>query len=106
MSALVLALALAFLSGIPALVYQVAWSREVALLAGGQVEAISVVLVAFFGGLAAGARWLGAAADRTSSPLRFYARLEIAAGSLAAISPFLLRGLGSRFLSGSPPAGA
>ncbi len=87
-------LLLAFLSGIPALVYEVVWTREVALLAGSQVEAISVVLVAFFGGLALGARVLGARADRVASPLRFYGALEIAAGLGAALSIVLLRALG------------
>ena len=87
-------LLLAFLSGIPALVYEVVWTREVALLAGSQVEAISVVLVAFFGGLALGARVLGAAADRVASALRFYGALEIAAGLGAALSIGLLRALG------------
>ena len=65
-------LLLAFLSGIPALVYEVVWTREVALLAGSQVEAISAVLAAFFGGLALGAHWGGRAADRAASPLRLY----------------------------------
>ena len=43
-------LALALLSGVPALVYQVVWTREVGLLVGSQIEGISVVLAAFFGG--------------------------------------------------------
>ena len=43
---------LAFVSGIPALIYQVVWTREVGLLVGGQMEAISLVVVSFFGGLA------------------------------------------------------
>jgi len=84
---------LALLSGVPALVYQVAWTREIGLLAGGQVEAISVVLVAFFGGLTLGARWLGPRADRAPSPLALYGRLEAAAGALAILSPTLLRAL-------------
>ena len=71
---------LAFASGIPALVYQVAWTREVGLIAGSQIEAISWVLVAFFGGLAAGARVLGGVADRSRVPLRTFAALEIGAG--------------------------
>jgi spermidine synthase len=62
-----LTLTLAFLSGIPALVYQVVWTREIALLAGSQIEAISVVLVAFFGGLAVDARAFGGIVDRFSS---------------------------------------
>ncbi len=63
--------------------YQVVWTRLVALAAGSQVEAISAVLVAFFGGLALGARWLGPTADRVASPLRLYGLLEIGAGALA-----------------------
>ncbi len=79
-----LAILLALLSGAPALAYQVVWTRLVALAAGSQVEAISAVLVAFFGGLALGARLLGPRADRVASPLRLYALLEIGAGALAA----------------------
>ncbi len=86
---------LAFASGIPALVYQVAWTREVGLIAGSQIEAISWVLVAFFGGLAAGARVLGGVADRSRVPLRTFAALEIGAGLLAAASVPLLRALAS-----------
>ena len=63
-------LILAFLSGIPALVYEVVFTRQVALVVGSQAEAISAVLVAFFGGLALGARLLGARADRSPRPLR------------------------------------
>ncbi len=87
---------LAFLSGIPALVYQVVWTRQVGLLAGGQLGAISVVLVAFFGGLAIGTRLFGSIADRSASPLRLYGRLEIGAGVLAATSAWTLRWLGIR----------
>jgi len=74
---------LALLSGAPALVYEVTWTRMVGLLVGSEIEAISVVLVAFFGGLALGSRVLGARADRTRAPLRLYGRLEIAGGALA-----------------------
>ncbi|MBW2373025.1 MAG: fused MFS/spermidine synthase [Deltaproteobacteria bacterium] len=86
-------LILAFLSGIPALVYQVVWTREIGLFAGSQVEAISAVLVSFFGGLALGARLLGPRADRARHPLRFYGALEMAAGVGAAASLFALRTL-------------
>ena len=34
-------LCLALVSGVPALVYQVVWTREIALVAGSHVEAIS-----------------------------------------------------------------
>jgi predicted membrane-bound spermidine synthase len=95
-------LLLAAASGVPSLVYEVVWTREVALLVGGQVEAISAVLVAFFGGLALGARWLGPRADRVAHPLRLYGALEAAAGSLAIVSSFLLRAVGT----GAPSLGS
>jgi spermidine synthase len=48
------------------------------------------VLVAFFGGLAAGSWWLGARADRLRQPLRLYCVLEVAAGLLAMVSAELI----------------
>jgi spermidine synthase len=84
---------LAFLSGVPALVYQVVWTRQVGLLAGGQIEAISIVLVAFFGGLALGAHFLGSVSDRSTSPLRVYGLLEAGAGVFAVASTWALRRL-------------
>lgn len=84
---------LAFLSGIPALIYQVVWTRQVGLLAGGQVGAISVVLVAFFGGLAIGNWFLGPRSDRTTSALRLYGMFEIGAGLTAAFSTSAFRWL-------------
>jgi spermidine synthase len=84
--------ALAFLAGAPALAYEVVWTRQVALLVGSQVEAISAVLVAFFGGLALGAFALGPVADRVRHPLRLYAVLEggaaiVALAATAALDP-------------------
>ncbi len=97
-------LALAFVSGGPALVYQVVWIREVGLVLGSQVESISVVLVAFFGGLALGSRELGRRADRAASPLRLYGWLEVIAGVLACGSPLILRGLGEHAAGRVPAA--
>ncbi len=100
-----MAILLALLSGAPALAYQVVWTRLVALAAGSQVEAISVVVAAFFGGLALGARFLGPRADQVASPLRLYALLEIGAGALAAGTLIPLGALASgRFELGSGPA--
>jgi spermidine synthase len=95
-------LLLALLSGAPALVYQVVWTRLVALAAGSQVEAISAVLVAFFGGLALGARLLGPRADRTASPLRWYAVLELGAGALACATLIPLAALASGWIDLAP----
>jgi spermidine synthase len=100
-----LVLLLALLSGAPALVYQVVWTRLAALAVGSQVEATSWVLATFFGGLALGARLFGARADRAASPLRLYGLLEVGAGLLAAASLLPLSWLASGALAlGGVPA--
>jgi spermidine synthase len=93
---LALHLAFAAVSGALALVYQVIWTRELALLSGSHVEAVSLVLVVFFGGLAAGSRLLGPLADHVARPLRLFALLEAGAGGLAMLSSPLLRSVGER----------
>lgn len=99
---------IAFLSGIPALVYQVVWTREVALLAGSQLDAIATVVATYFGGLALGSRVLGGRVDRSTRPLRFYALLELLAAALALATTLVLRELGTHTLGAlanwwSPP---
>ena len=88
-----------------ALVYQVVWTRQVALFLGSQIEAISIVLVSFLGGLAIGARYFGARADRAHAPLRLFGRLEMIGGALAIISPFILHGLGGMPAAALSPDG-
>jgi hypothetical protein len=78
-----LLVALAFLAGAPALLYEVVWTRQVSLLVGSQVEAISAVLVGFFGGLALGTWAFGRIAVRARRPLRLFALLEAGAALLA-----------------------
>jgi spermidine synthase len=94
---------LALVAGAPALVYEVVWTRQVALLVGSQVEAISAVLVAFFGGLALGALALGPVADRVRHPLRLYAALEVGAALAALAATAALDPVRSFFdLTGAP----
>ena len=68
------------LSGIAGLIYQVVWSRYLALFLGHTSYALLAVLVAFMGGLALGNAWAGARADASRKPLAFYAWLEIGIG--------------------------
>lgn len=89
-------LGLALVSGVAALVYQVVWTREMALLGGSHIEAVSLVLVAFFGGLALGSRVLGPVADGVARPLRLFALFEGSAGALAIASSPWFRWLGER----------
>src|SRR6188768_2489154 len=78
-------------SGIAALIYQTAWTRQFAIVFGTSELAVATVLAAYMGGLALGA-WLAERfLPRVTRPVMTYALLElgIAAGALFAV-PFLL----------------
>lgn len=74
-------------SGAAGLIYQVVWSRYLALFLGHTSYAVVAVLVAFMGGLAVGNAWFGVRADRSSKPLALYAWLEIGIGLYAMVFP-------------------
>ena len=82
---------LLFLSGACALIYQVAWFRELRLIFGASTAASAAVLGVFMGGLGIGGRVLGKRADRAKNPLDLYARLEAGVAVGAAITPALVR---------------
>jgi spermidine synthase/MFS family permease len=81
---------LLFGSGTTALIYQVAWMRELRLIFGFSTAASAAVLAIFMGGLGAGSWWLGRKADETAHPLAFYGRLELGVAGSAAITPLLV----------------
>lgn len=68
------------LSNVSALIYEVTWGRELTYVFGTSVYAISTVLTAFMSGLALGSYVFGKYADRTPSPLKLFAKLEIGIG--------------------------
>ncbi len=68
---------LLFLSGFAALVYQVFWMRDLAIVFGNSAHAAAVDLAVFFAGLAAGAALFARFAPRVSNPLRTYGLLEL-----------------------------
>ena len=76
-------LLLFFCSGATALIYEVVWSKYLALLLGSTIQAQTVVLAVFMGGLALGNKLFGRQADRTQKPLVIYGRIEIAIGIYA-----------------------
>lgn len=98
---------LLFGSGLCALIYQVAWLREMRLVFGASTAASAAVLAIFMGGLGLGGAILGRRADRHPCPLLLYAHLELAIAGAAAVSPFLLQGLRYVYiwLGGSPVLG-
>ena len=97
-------------SGASGLIYQVIWTRQLTLIFGSTIFAVSTVLTAFMAGLALGSFYLGRIADRETHPLRMYAFLEAGIGVFAIIFPLLLsvlnavyiltyRGLNAEFFS-------
>lgn len=79
-------------SGTAALIYEVAWTRELTLTMGHGTAAAATVLAAFMGGLAVGAAVAGHMADRlpAARALRLYAGLELAVALLALLLPAAL----------------
>ncbi len=88
-----------FVSGATALVYQVAWLRNLSLIFGASFDAVSIVLAAFMAGLAAGGFYFGRRAARFGSPLRLYGVLEIGIAVFALALPLLLRGVNAAYLT-------
>ncbi|HLN57578.1 MAG TPA: hypothetical protein VK416_03400 [Thermoanaerobaculia bacterium] len=79
---------LLFGSGMTALIYQIAWMRELRLIFGFWTAASAAVAI-FMGGLGAGLL-LGRGANLAPRPLAFYGWLELAiAGPLAVVPLFL-----------------
>lgn len=94
-----------FLSGFAALVYQVAWTRQFALVFGASPPAVAAVLAAYMGGLAVGAALAGRFVARVRRPLLAYALLEVGIALSALMVPFALEGvsaLQARFFGGLP----
>lgn len=94
-----------FCSGATALIYEVIWSRYLTLLFGSTIEAQTVVLAVFMGGLALGNKLFSRPADSIRFPLVIYGRIEISVGVYAILFPLLYHiadaifaGVGSRFL--------
>ncbi len=76
-----------FISGAVGLAYEVVWVRQLSLLLGVSIYAVSAVLVAFMGGLGIGAEMFGRKLDRGMSPVRLYALLEIGLGVYVLLFP-------------------
>ena len=89
------------LSGAAALAYQILWTRQLALLLGHTVGALSIVLATFMAGLALGSAVAARYLERVPAGLRprTYAFLEVGIAGFALAFPGLLR-------AGLPPLAA
>ncbi|HYJ41330.1 MAG TPA: fused MFS/spermidine synthase, partial [Steroidobacteraceae bacterium] len=78
-------------SGVAALIYQTAWTRQFAIVFGTSELAVATVLAAYMGGLALGATLAEKFLARVTRPVLTYGLLEIGiAGSAVFIVPMLL----------------
>lgn len=82
--------ALFLISGASALLYQVVWTKKLALLFGVTTYAVSTTLSVFMLGLALGSWFFGSAADRAARPARLYVSLEAGIAASAGVSLALL----------------
>lgn len=75
------------LSGFVAMLYEVAWTRLLAMVLGSSSHGFSVMLIAFITGIAVGA-WLIGRLRSIQDPVRLFARLEILVGVTIFLSLF------------------
>jgi spermidine synthase len=92
-------LLLLFASGAAALIYQVLWIKQLALVVGVEVQAVTTGVSAFFAGLAIGGWIFGRLADRLARPLYLYALLEAGVLVLAVASTGMLPHAAAPFAS-------
>jgi spermidine synthase len=85
-------LALFFLSGACALIYEVVWMRMLTLVFGATAFATSTILASLFAGLALGGVYFGRVIDKGKNPLLVYALLEAGIGVFAFLMPVLFSG--------------
>ncbi len=99
-----------FASGAAGLLYEIAWSKQLAYVLGSSLHAVAAVVASFLGGLALGARVLGVPLARRGDGARTYALLELGVGVLGVLLLPLLRasdplvGQLYRSLGGETPA--
>src|SRR5687768_4986715 len=86
-----LVLLLFFCSGATALVYEVLWSKYLTIMLGSTVQAQTVVLAVFMGGLAIGNRLFGKLSITIKNPLLGYGVMEILIGLYALLFPNIYR---------------
>src|SRR5436190_8636849 len=87
-----------FCSGAAALVYEVVWSRYLSLMFGSTIQAQTVVLAVFMGGLALGNRLIGGRSDLLKKPLAAYGLLEVIVGLYAFFFSWIYAGADRLFV--------
>ncbi len=81
---------LLFGSGLAALTFQILWIKQLSLVVGIDILAVTAGVSAFFAGLALGGLALGRLIDRSARPYLLYAGLETGVAVLGVAATFLL----------------
>lgn len=96
-----------FASGAAALVYQVLFAKELALVFGSTATATFTVLATFLGGMAIGSLIGGALAVKVSRPIVAYAFVELVIGAFCIATPSLFSAIQDAYVflaTDLPPA--
>ena len=99
--------AMFFASGVAALIYQVLFAKELALVFGSTATATFTVLATFLGGMAIGSLIGGVLAARVSRPIVVYAFVELAIAVFCTLTPVLFSALQGAYVflaADMPPA--
>jgi len=86
-------------SGAAALVYQTLWVKQLGLVVGVDVYAVTTAVSAFFAGLALGGACFGRLADATERPVRAYALLEGGVAALGVVTTLALAHVAPLFVA-------
>lgn len=95
-----------FASGVAALIYQVLFAKELALVFGSTATATFTVLATFLGGMAIGSLIGGWLANRLARPLLAYALVEAGIAVYCVLTPALFQGVQAAYIalaSGTAP---
>ena len=92
-----------FLSGFPALIYQIVWQRTLFAIYGVNIESVTMVVSAFMLGLGLGSLGGGRISKNASAPLLLlFAAVELGVAAFGAISLPLFHWV-ANFTAGAPP---
>lgn len=94
-----------FVSGAAGLIYEVVWSRYLALFVGSSGVAHLVILSVFMGGLAIGSRLFGPRADAAKRPLLVYVLLEVGIALAGILYPSAFEPLRALFINAARALG-
>lgn len=78
------------ISGMTALIYEVAWTRLLVLIFGSTVYAVSTMLTAFMAGLALGSYWIGKNINNIKNHRLIFGLAELGIGLYVILFPLLL----------------